>query len=654
MSNLRVETIRLTTAQALIRFLNSQFVDIDGEEKALFSHLFSIFGHGNVLGIGQAMEENPGHLILHQGRNEQGMGHAAMAFAKQHKNRQLAVCTSSVGPGAANMVTAAATATANRIPVLFLPGDTYACRQPDPVLQQIEQFHDLNITTNDAFKAVSKFWDRINRADQLMSSMVQAIRTLLDPSCAGAVTIALPQDVQGEVWDYPLSFFRKRVHSFKRPEADKESVSKAIQWIEESTKPMLICGGGVLYSDAADQLESFSNALHIPVGETQAGKGAMLSSFKWNVGGIGTTGGAPANLSASQSDLIIAVGTRLSDFTTASKWLFSNPDVKIITINITEFDAIKMEALPLVGDARAVLAQLCLKVDNQRSSQLKKGWMDRVKLLKRDWIVELNRLASIEIPIDKMSPFTPEVNDSNSQAAESFVNQFGKGMSQTQALAIINNNIEENSIIVGSSGSLPGDLQRVWQVKSRGGYHMEYGYSCMGYEINGAFGAKIAEPQRPVYAMVGDGSFMMGHSELVTSLQDHLPIIVLLFDNCAFGCINNLQHENAQQTLATEMRYRGKEGLFSGELIPIDYAMVAAGYGCQSWSVSNADELKSALIKAQKATVSSLIDIKVLPKTMTHGYEGFWRVGNAEIAVNSKISDCNKNMKGELKKAFRY
>jgi 3D-(3,5/4)-trihydroxycyclohexane-1,2-dione acylhydrolase (decyclizing) len=639
-----VETIRLTTAQALVKFLNAQYVEFDGNIDRFVKGIFTIFGHGNVLGIGQALEQDAGELMVYQGRNEQGMALAAIAFAKQKHRKQIMACTSSVGPGAANMVTAAGVATANNIPVLLLPGDVFATRQPDPVLQQIEQTHNLSISTNDAFRAVSKYWDRISRPEQLMSAMLNAMRVLTNPRDTGAVTIALPQDVQGEAWDFPVSFFRKRIHRIERREPSVESVKDAVQLIQAKRKPVIIVGGGVRYSEAADAVLKFAEAYHIPFGETQAGKGTIESTHPLNLGGIGVTGNSAANRMARAADLIIALGTRLTDFTTSSKQLFEN--ASILTINISEFHASKLDAIKVVADVKAGLEAITNELGDYRSA-----YENEIETAKRSWKEELARLHSVTYGEN----FIPEVSSELNEKLPEYHESLGTGLTQTEVIGIINQTIDENAIVVGSSGSLPGDLQRMWVSKERNTYHMEYGYSCMGYEIAGALGVKIAEPDREVYAMTGDGSYLMLHTELVTSLQEGKKINVFLFDNSGFGCINNLQMDNGMGSFGTEFRKRNSEtGQLDGPIMVIDYAKSASGYGVKTYSIHTIDELRTAIEDAKTQTVSTLFDIKVLPKTMTHGYDSWWHVGVAEVSDKDSIRKAFEAKEKNLKKARAY
>ncbi len=639
-----VGTIRLTTAQALVKFLNVQYVEFDGIQQRFIKGIFTIFGHGNVLGLGQALEENAGDLEVYQGRNEQGMANAAVAFAKQKHRKQIMACTASVGPGSANMVTSAATASANNIPVLLLPGDVFATRQPDPVLQQIEQTHDLSISTNDAFRAVSKYWDRVNRPEQLLSAMLNAMRVLTNPADTGAVTIALPQDVQGEAWDFPKSFFAKRVHRIERRQPSKESVNDAINLIQSKKKPLLILGGGVRYSGAANSFLNFADKHQIPFGETQAGKSGVESSHPLNLGGLGVTGNSAANSIAMNADLVIAVGTRFTDFTTASKQLFANADV--LTINISEFHAAKLDALSVVADAQAGLEAISKELGDYRAS-----YENEITEAKRNWEAELNRLVRITYGEN----FTPEVDGHLDEYLPEYKEAFDSELTQTSVIGKVNELIDDNAVIVGASGSLPGDLQRMWVSKARNTYHMEYGYSCMGYEIAGALGAKLAEPDKEVYAMTGDGSYLMLHTELVTSVQEGKKINVILFDNSGFGCINNLQMGNGMGSFGTEFRKRNPEtGKLDGPIMTIDYAKVAEGYGVKTYTVLTMQELENAILDSKKQSVSTLIDIKVLPKTMTHGYDSWWHVGVAEVSSKEGIQSAFKDKESNLVKARAY
>ena len=615
---------KMTVGQAIVRFLDNQYVEMDGKQTKFVDGIFTIFGHGIVVGLGQALDENPRGLRVYQGRNEQGMAHVAAGFAKQKNRRQIIACASSIGPGAANMITAAADATVNNVPLLLFPGDTYATRQPDPVLQQVEQPDSLTITTNDAYKPVCKYWDRIIRPEQLMSALINAMRVLTDPADTGAVCIALSQDVEGESYEYPEEFFAHRIHRITRPHPVKEDLDALVKLFKGSKKPLVICGGGVRYSEAGKALETFCKSFNIPFAETQSGKSACKSSNPLNLGGIGVTGNLSANTIAEKADLVLAVGSRLSDFTTGSKSQYKNPKVKFAAINMSKFHAYKLDAYPVVADAKAAIEDLtaALKKAGYRSA-----YKDEIKQAQDAWAKEMKRLADYRY--DKR--FKTIVAAQYPGSIDDFIKTTGGVITQTSALALIRREIPKDAIVVGASGSLPGDLQRMWTTDTKDAYHMEYGYSCMGYEIAASLGAKMAEKNREVYAMVGDGSFLMLHSELITSLQEGMKINVLLFDNCGFGCINNLQMSNGIGNLATEFRYRDKNGKLLGDMIPIDYAQVAKGYGCKTYTAKTLDELKKALADAKKQKVSTLIDIKALPKTMTEGYKSWWNVGLAEV-----------------------
>ena len=618
-----METVRLTTAQALVRFLENQYISYDGIEHPFVEGVFMLPGHGCVLGMGQALTQEAKRMKVYQGKNEQGMAHVAVAFAKQAKRKKIMAVTTSVGPGAANMVTAAATATANNIPVLLLPGDVYACRQPDPVLQQIEQTHDLSLSTNDAFRPVCRYWDRITRPEQLMSAMISAMRTLTDPANTGAVCIALPQDVEGQAYDYPVSFLEKRVHRLSRPLAEPEVLAEAAELIRSAKKPMLVCGGGVRYAEAHEEFKAFAEALNIPFGETQAGKGAVLYDHPLNLGGMGVTGCSAANEIAKEADVIIGVGTRYTDFTTSSKWLFRE-DAKFVNINVSAFQALKFDAIPIIACAKRALPAL-----QEALAGYKSGYTTEISEAKARWDVELARLRGVTFG----EGYVPEVKDANSDSAFRFAKDLNAGLTQTQVLGAINLMIDPESNVIGSSGSLPGCMQRMWCARDIDTYNMEYGYSCMGYEISGALGVKLAQPEREVYSMVGDGSFMMLHSEMVTAVQEHTKINVCLFNNASFGCINNLQVGHGNDTLCTELRYRGEDGKHSGTFMDIDFAKIAEGYGMKGYTVNTMEELKAAIEEAKTIKDTPvLFDIRVLPKSMTEGYGSWWRCGDVEVS----------------------
>lgn len=618
--------IRITMAQALVKFLDNQYIEFDGKEERFVDGILGVFGHGCVVGVGQALEQGGHHLKFYQGHNEQGMAHFAIGYAKQNNRRKIIPCVSSIGPGAMNMVTACGTASANRIPLLVLPGDTFASRQPDPVLQQVEFPNSYAQTVNDAFKGVCKYWDRIERPEQVMTAMIHAMRVLTDPAETGAVCVAMPQDVEGEAYDYPEFFFQKRVwHMDRRPLTDGQ-VDRAVELIAASKKPLLICGGGVRYSEAWNELQDFAETFNIPIGETQAGKGVIAWDHPLNLGGIGVTGGKAANVIAKDADLIIGVGTRFMDFTTCSKWGFKNPDVKILALNECSFDAVKMDATPIIGDAREGLKAF-------KTALLKKGYkssyQNEIADAKKEWKAIVDELYSL-----------PDCE---------------KGMYQTRALGEINKFMGNSDVAVGSSGSLPGDMQRLFRPGKPCTYHMEYGFSCMGYEICAAVGVKLATPNGEVYTFLGDGSFIMLHSELYTAIQEGLKVNIMVFDNKGWGCIENLQNNQGTKTFGTVFRARNpKTGMLDGGDIPIDFAKIGEGYGAKGYTIHTVEELKAALADAKKQDRCCVFDMKVIPGSMTPGYESWWRVGVAETAFDHKVVDCWKDMQQHIKEARDY
>lgn len=635
----------MTVGQAIVKFLDNQYVELDGVETKFVDGVFTIFGHGIVVSLGQALDEAPGNLRVYQGRNEQGMAHAATGFARQHNRRKIIACASSIGPGAANMVTAAACATVNRIPLLLFPGDTFAVRQPDPVLQQLEQEYSPSVTTNDALRPVCKFWDRITRPEQLMATLTQAFRVLTDPAETGAVCVALSQDAEGESYDFPDYFFEKRIHRIRRSAPCREDLNDLVKAIAASKRPMIICGGGVRYSEAGAALEKFCEAFQIPFAETQAGKSACSASHPMNLGGVGVTGNLAANSIARSADLIVAIGTRLSDFTTGSKELYGS--TKLVSLNISPFDAGKMDAAMVIGDAKATLE---LAHAELAAMGYVSDYCGQIEAAKKAWNEEYARLAAYRYGEN----FEPIIKARHEPTIAEQVKLNGGEITQVSAIALIRDTIDADAIVVGASGSLPGDLQRMWTTDCKNSYQMEYGFSTMGYEVCAALGAKLACPSQEVYAMCGDGAFLMLHSELVTSLQEGKKINVLLFDNCGFGCINNLQMGNGIGNLATEFRYRDERGGLGGGLIPVNYAMVAAGYGCKTYTATDLKELKAALEDAKRQTVSTLIDIKVLPKTMTDGYGSWWNVGLASTARSEKQKAAYDQLLANRAKARKY
>ena len=624
-----MKTLQLTVAQALLRFLANQYVVLDGKEYRFVHGMWGIFGHGNVTGLGEALEFDSQGITYYQGHNEQGMAHAAIAFAKQKNRLGIFACTSSVGPGATNMVTAAATATTNRIPLLLLPGDIFACRQPDPVLQQLEVSHDYTLSVNDCFKPVSKYWDRVMRPEQLMTAFLNAMRVLTDPAETGAVTLCLPQDVQAESYDYPESFFTKRLWHFDREIVAARTVEEAARLLGNAKQPLIIAGGGVHYSLATETLAKFAEKHGIPVAETQAGKSALPWPHPWNVGGIGVTGSEAANKLAAEADVILAVGSRLQDFTTASKWGFKHPELKIIHLNVSRFDAMKMDSFPMKGDAKLGLEQLTEQLGNYHTAL---AYQAKVKTFKEIWENEAKKLYQTRSE-DK------------------------KGLHQTRALGVLNDFVTEEDVIVCAAGSLPGDLHRLWRSKQPKDYHLEYAYSCMGYEVAAGLGVRFAKENTPgeVYVMVGDGSYIMLHSELLTSIQEHKKITLVLFDNHGFQCIRNLQEANGSQGFGNEFRYRDtKTGKLNGEYIPIDFCQYAAALGAKTFYAASEEALQSALEKAKHEKTSCVIVLAVLPKTMSNGYQIWWRVGVAGVSQSEQVQKAHQKMNEEIEKVKVY
>lgn len=635
------KTIRMTTAQALVKFLNQQYISVDGKEFPFVEGVFNIFGHGNVLGIGHALEQDPGHLKVIQGKNEQGMAHAAIAFSKQQLRKKIYAVTASAGPGSANMVTAAATAHANNIPLLILPADTFATRQPDPVLQQLEHETSIATTTNDAFKAVSRYWDRVQRPEQLMSALIRAFEVMTNPATAGPATICISQDTEGEAYDFEASFFEKRVHYLDRRVPTDREIEGAVARIKESKKPVIIVGGGAKYSQAGDILRQLSETHEIPLVETHAGKSTVAHSFENNLGGTGILGTSAANKAIDNADLIIGVGTRYTDFTTSSKTAFDYDRTKFLNINVGRMHAYKFDAFQVVGDAKVSLEMMAKELGNYRAS-----FGSQLSEWKKEWEQERERLHNVTF---NRTAFKPEIDGHFSQEVmNEYADSLKTEYTQTDAFITMNDTVEEGSIVVASAGSLPGDMQRLWETDTENTYHLEYGYSCMGYEVAGALGAKLAEPEREVYAVLGDGSFLMLHTELVTALQYKQKINVMLFDNSGYGCINNLQMSNGGGSYNCEFRDADHN------IMAIDYAKVAEGYGAKTYRVTTREELTAAIEDAKKQTVSTLIDIKVLPKTMTDGYGGWWNVGVSEVSETEAVVQAAQERAEKLQDAWKY
>jgi 3D-(3,5/4)-trihydroxycyclohexane-1,2-dione acylhydrolase (decyclizing) len=621
-------TVRLTMAQALVLFLANQYVERDGEVQRFFAGAFGIFGHGNVAGVGQALQQYEDRITYYQARNEQAMVHAASGFARQRNRLQIFACTSSIGPGATNMVTGAALATINRLPVLLLPGDVFASRAPDPVLQQLETPHDGTLSVNDCFRAVSKYWDRIDRPEQIIPAALAAMRVLTNQAETGAVTLALPQDVQAEAYEYPEEFLRRRVWSIGRQLPDEGALGRAVELIRGARLPMIVAGGGVIYSAATEVLKRFVERTGIPVGETQAGKGSLPYDHPSALGAVGATGTFAANRVAREADLVIGVGTRWTDFTTASKSAFQNPEVSFINVNVADFDAHKHSGLALVGDARATLEALNEEVIGY---EVAPEYREQAARSSREWDREVERLYNLD---------------------------HGPLPAQSEIIGAVNTFSDPEDVVVCAAGSMPGDLHKLWRTRDPKGYHVEYGYSCMGYEIAGGLGVKMAAPGREIYVMVGDGSYLMMNSEIVTSIQEGYKLTIVLVDNSGFSSIGALSRSVGSDGFGTHLRYRkdGSIGLDSeeapGEVLPVDLAANAESLGARVIRTKNIAELEDALAPAKAADRTVVIYVPVDRYEGVPDYESFWDVPVAEVSEVDSVVAAHEEY-AEAKEAER-
>lgn len=603
-------TRRMTMAQALIQFLKNQHVERDGEQHAFFAGMLGIFGHGNVAGIGQALQQNPDFPFIPV-RNEQSGVHLAAAFAKASNRLRAFACTSSIGPGATNMITGAALATINRLPVLLLPGDIFARRNVAPVLQQVESFGTQDIGVNDCFKPVSRYWDRIYRPEQLITALPEVMRVLTSPSDCGAVTLALPQDVQTEAYDYPEELFRKRVWLIRRGQPDHISLWRAVEAIRASKRPLIVAGGGVLMSEASQALDKFVRQTGIPVAETQAGKGSLAWDHPQSMGAIGATGTLAANRLANSADLVIGIGTRYADFTSASMTAFQNPYVRFVNINTAEFDAYKVGAVPVVADARVALEQLAAALPEKKVSA---EYSNEVASLKAKWEAEVDRLIHLN------NPGRP---------------------AQSEVIGAMWEASGPRDVLLSAAGSHPGDLHKLWRTRTPNGYHMEYGYSCMGYEIPGAMGAKLADPSREVYVFLGDGIYLMMPTEITTSVQEGIKIIIVLVDNYGFASIGGLSRSLGQGGFGTSYRTRSsKSGQLDGEVLKVDYVANARSLGAYTIKASTLYELKKALEEAKSTDRTTVIVTETDPAIGVPGYESWWDVAVAEVSEMESVRDA--------------
>jgi 3D-(3,5/4)-trihydroxycyclohexane-1,2-dione acylhydrolase (decyclizing) len=594
--------IRLTMAQALVRFMSAQHSERDGRRQKFFAGVFGIFGHGNVAGVGQALDQMSDRLRYYQCRNEQAMVHTAAAFAKMSNRTRTLACTTSIGPGATNMITAAAGATINRLPVLLLPGDIFANRLPAPVLQQLESSQSQDLSVNDCFRPVSRYWDRINRPEQLLTALPEAMRVLTSPAETGAVTLALPQDTQTEAFDYPKAFFDERVWTIARPRGDADAIARAAEAIRSSRSPLIIAGGGVLYSEAVDALRRFAEATGIAVGETQAGKSAIPWDHPLAAGAVGVTGTLPANRLAREADVVIAVGTRLSDFTTMSNSAFAHPGVKFVGINVCEMDAFKHAAIPIVADARVALDELTSSLSGYKTGA---DYRARLGANQREWNAEVDKVFGQRTK----APFA-----------------------QGEVIGAVNAFARAQDVVVCAAGSLPGDLHKLWRAREPGTYHVEYGYSCMGYEIAGGLGVKMADPSRDVFVMVGDGSYLMMAQEIVTSVQEGYKLIIVLLDSSGYASIGGLSQSVGSGGFGTQFDYK----------VPIDLAANAESLGAIVFRAADRASLDTALASARAADRTALIYAQVDRHQGVPGYESWWDVPVAEVSEQPAVRQARK------------
>lgn len=619
-----MKTRKLTMGQAIVQYLTQQYVERDKKETAFFAGMFGIFGHGNVAGIGQALHQYSDSFRFFQTRNEQSMVHTAAAYAKMSNRLSTIACTTSIGPGATNMLTGAAGATINRLPVLLLPGDIFSTRLVAPVLQQLESPNSQDISVNDCFKPISRYWDRINRPEQIITALPEAMRVLTSQVDTGTVTLALPQDVQAEAYPYPEQLFEKRVYTIPRPRPDTNLLKTAIDWISRSKQPVIIAGGGVIYSEATEHLAKFVEQTGIPVGETFAGKGSLNYNHPNNLGSIGATGTPGANILAREADLVIAIGTRLSDFTTASKTAFQNPEVRFININIAEFDAAKHSALPLVADARETLTELTNALENYK---VDRDYTNRISVYKEEWEEEVERLYRIN-----HHPLP----------------------AQSEVIGVVNDFSKPEDVVVCAAGSLPGDLHKLWRTRNPKQFHLEYGYSCMGYEIAGGLGIKIADPNRDVYVLVGDGSYLMLAEEIITSIQEDYKLIIVLINNNGHSSIGGLSKATGAQGFATRFRYRDpNSGELQGDFLPVDLATNAKSLGANVIEATTVQSLKSALQEARDAKTTTVVTIDVDYDVGVPQYESWWDVPVAEVSDVDSAKEAYEEYK-QAKKKERY
>lgn len=614
---------RLTTAQALIRFLMGQQTERDGERRDFFGGCFGIFGHGNVGGVAQALHQYRHDFRYVLGRNEQAMVHASAGFARMSNRLRAFVCASSIGPGATNLVTGAAGATINRLPVLLLPADMPASRIPRPVLQQVEMPWTSSVSVNDALRPVSKYWDRIERPEQLLWSAPEAMRVLTDQAETGAVTLALPTDVQAEAFDFPDEFFRTRVWRMPRPLPDPDALAEAVTRIRQASNPLIVAGGGVIYSQATEALATLVGRTGIPVVETHAGRGSLPYNHPSNAGSLGVNGVPGAFEMAQETDLVIGIGTRWTDVTSVSQTAFAHPDVTFINVNIASFDAHKFSGLPLLGDARAVIETLGEALADYHVAT---EHQEKAARLNREWDAEVDRYSNLgNTPLP----------------------------SQGEVVGAVNDAAGPRDVVVSAAGSLPNDLQKLWRSRDPKSYHVEYGYSCMGYEIPGGLGVKMAAPDREVFLMVGDGSYLMMPSEIVTAVQEGIKLIIVMVQNHGFASVGALSRRLGTEGFGAAYRRRGDDGLLSGERLPVDLAANAASFGAEVIRAANIEELRSALVQARAAAGTTVIHVETDPEVYVPRFH-WWDVAVAEVSTSDAVSEARTTYDEERAKARRY
>ncbi|WP_173098337.1 3D-(3,5/4)-trihydroxycyclohexane-1,2-dione acylhydrolase (decyclizing) [Actinomadura verrucosospora] len=615
--------MRLTVGQALVRFLAAQWSERDGEEQRFFPGCFGIFGHGNVAGIGQALLEYGEEMPYYMARNEQAMVHTASGFARMSDRLSTLACTTSIGPGATNMVTGAALATINRLPVLLLPGDVFATRPANPVLQELEDARSYDASVNDCFKPVSKYWDRINRPEQLPSALMAAMRVLTDPVETGAVTLSLPQDVQAEAFDWPEELFARRVWRIPRALPEARDIEDAHAILQAAERPLIVAGGGVIYSGATDALRTFAERTGIPVAETQAGKGSLPWDHPSAVGSIGATGSTAANALARDADVVVGIGTRYSDFTTASHSLFQNPDVRFVNINVARSDAFKLGGASVVADAREALGALDAALA---------GWTvpDAHRENARDLTARWNAVVDGAYGLDHGDP-----------------------PAQSRIIGIVNEESGPRDVVVCAAGSMPGDLHRLWRTRDPKGYHVEYGYSCMGYEIAGGLGVRMADPSREVFVMVGDGSYLMMAQELTTAVAEGIKLVVVLVQNHGYASIGNLSETVGADRFGTRHRVRTGTGL-DGAPIPVDLAANAASLGADVLRASGDEEFRAALRKAVASPRTTVVHVETDPLAPAPGSDAWWDVPVAEVSERAATRDARAGYDDAKKAQRRY